>query len=129
MRTLAIIATACTLAACRSTPEPVETVEVEVPIAQACVPLAQLQAVTIPEETEQYTAITMIDNPPYEPIERRETLTRVVKEAHVIYQNAEGERVEESKICERQAPASQFRPMADDGVPVMQGVGARDLTK
>ena len=127
MRTLPLIAIVAMVAACRSTPEPIETVEIDVPIANACVPLAQLEAVVIPEETETYTAITMVDNPPYEPIERRETLTRVVKESYTVYRNPEGEDVPESRICEKQA--SETSPMVDGQVPVMQGVGARDLTK
>lgn len=127
MRTVLCLSVATlALAACRTTPEP-EVPVVEVDPIETCVPLASVEAVTIPAETETFTAITEIDNPPYEPIVRREPMTRTVREAYVVYRRPDGVEVPKSSICEFEAPAP-VTP-ATDGVPVMDGVGARDLTR
>ncbi len=89
------------LGACATSPE-LETKEVIIPPVpiKTCTPISKLTKVDIPAETETYYAITEIENPPYEPIQRKETLTRVVKEAQIIYVNDDGQEV--TDICEEQ---------------------------
>ena len=66
-----ILGAALILTACKTTPEPVAPTIVIVPEpVQTCMPISALEKVIIPEETETYIAITSIENPPYEPIER-----------------------------------------------------------
>ncbi len=94
------------LSACKTTPEPeAETVEIQIDPVLTCTPISMLQKVVIPEETETYTAITMIDNPPYEPIERKETITRVVKEAQIIYVDSNGREVLD--VCSDEIPVTE----------------------
>jgi len=94
------------VAACKTTdtqlPEPV----VIAPPAAVldCVPISTLIRVEIPAETKTITAVTQIDNPPYEPIERREQQTRVVKEAYTIYVDGEG------KIIDNTCPEPEPEP-------------------
>jgi len=57
-----------------------------------------LTRVEIPAETETFYAITEIENPGYEPIQRKETQVRVVKEAETIFVNSQGREV--TDICE-----------------------------
>ena len=86
------------LAACATAPEaPREPVVVNVPPIRTCTPISALTRVTIPEKTETFIAITEIDNPPYEPIQQRQTMTRVVEEARTIFVNSEGKEV--TDIC------------------------------
>jgi len=87
------------LAACTTAPEPIpDTVEVIVPPMQTCTPISALTRVTIPEKTETYYAITEIDNPPYEPIQNKQKMTRVVEEARTIFVNSQGKEV--TDICD-----------------------------
>jgi len=98
---LVILGAAIALSACRTTPEPeAPPVVIDPGPVQTCTPISALEKVVIPEETETYTAITMIENPPYDPIERKETLTRVVKEAQIIYVDSEGREVID--ICDEE---------------------------
>ena len=90
------------LAACNTIPdEPVvETVEVYVPPVQTCVPMSALTRVVVPAKTETYYTITEIDNAPYEPIQRREEVTREIEPERVIFVNSEGREV--TDICDTQ---------------------------
>ncbi len=91
---LLFIGAALILGACKTTPEPeMEAIVIEPEPIMTCTPISKVQKVEIPAETETYFAITQIDNPPYEPIERREEITRVVKEAQIIYVDSEGREV------------------------------------
>lgn len=86
------------LSACATAPEvPPEPVTVNVPPMQTCTPMSALTRVTIPEKTETFIAITEIDNPPYEPIQQRQTMTRVVEEARTIFVDSNGTEV--TDIC------------------------------
>ena len=88
------------LAACSTTAEPeAAPIVINVPV-KTCTPISNLERVVIPAETETYYAITEIDNPPYEPITRKEEMTRVVKEEEVYYVDKEGRTV--TDICEEQ---------------------------
>lgn len=102
---LLILGTALILSACKTTPEPVEApvIEVELEPIQTCVPLELLTKTVIPAVTETRMTIVLVDNPPYEPNERREERTVVMEEARVAYIDAEGQEVID--ICE-DAPAT-----------------------
>jgi len=94
------LAAVTALSACETVPDPIpEPVIVEIPEpVQTCAPVSSLQRVVIPAETKIMYAITMIDNPPYEPIERKEKQTRIVKPAEILYVDSEGKQVID--ICE-----------------------------
>ena len=98
------------LMACETTPEPIEApVIIEPPVLKTCTEISALTRVTIPEETQVYYAITEIENPPYEPIQRKEKQVRVVKEAQTIFVNSEGREV--TDICEPEIdPGAQDAP-------------------
>lgn len=108
-RIFPFIIAAAILAACETTPEPVEIVEVEVPVLKTCTEISALTRVVIPEETETFFAITEIENPPYEPIQRKEKQVRVVKEAQTIFIDSNGREV--TDICETEiAPGASNSP-------------------
>lgn len=90
---------AVTLTACASTPEPeAPPVEVNAPPVQTCVPLSSLKRVVVPAVVKKFTAITEIENPPYEPIQRKEEITRVVTPEVVYYVDDSGAQV--TDICD-----------------------------
>lgn len=79
-----------TLSACAVVPEPVEPVIeapviVEVPPAPTCFEVAALTRVEIPAETRTVVGISLIENPPYDPIEQRTEQKIVMKQAEVFY--------------------------------------------
>lgn len=100
------------LAACKTIPEPEpipEPIIVEVPAPiQTCAPVSTLQMITIPAETKVQYAITLIDNPPYEPIESKTKRTIVVKPAQIFYADSEGREVLD--ICEKDIPIGPTGP-------------------
>lgn len=86
------------LSACATAPETDETpIAIAPPVIQTCTPISALTRVDIPAETKTFYAITQIDNPPYAPIERKEKVTRVVKEAETIFVDSEGRQV--TDVC------------------------------
>ena len=95
---LTSIVTAATLTACESTPDPVDVVEIEPPVLKTCTEISALTRVVIPQETETFFAINEIENPPYEPIQRKEKQVRVVKEAQTIFVDSDGRQV--TDICD-----------------------------
>lgn len=88
------------LAACNTVPDVPQTVDVKVPEMRTCVPMNALTRVEIPAKTETYIAITEIDNPPYEPIQNRQEMTRVVQEARTVFVNSEGREI--TNVCDTQ---------------------------
>jgi hypothetical protein len=102
------------LSACASTPEPVEIVEVEVPvIEQTCYPIASLEKVVVPAVTKtMYSSVIIESAQEYytdpetgerveitaPPIEEVQPHIVVVKEEEIYYQTPEGEMVID--ICE-----------------------------
>lgn len=90
------------LAACKTVPEPIPEPIVVIPPEpiRTCAPVSALTKVVIPAETKVQYAITMIDNPPYEPIENKVKRTIVVKPAQIIYVDTEGREVID--ICDKQ---------------------------
>lgn len=99
LKPVMILCVPLALSACTTTPEPIpETIVVTPEIVKTCAPVSALQRVVIPAETKVQYAITMIDNPPYEPIESKTKQTRIVKPAEIIYVDTEGRQVID--ICE-----------------------------
>lgn len=100
MRIILSLSVLAALAACNTVPDPIpEPVVVEVPEpVQTCAPVSSLQRVVIPAETKIMYAITMIDNPPYEPIERKQKQIRIVKPAEILYVDTNGRQAID--ICE-----------------------------
>ena len=88
---LAIGIMTVTLSACAVIPEPEpepvieQPVVVEVPPPPTCYEVAALQRVEIPAETKTVVGISLIENPPYEPIEQRTETIFVTKQAEVFY--------------------------------------------
>ena len=75
----ALIFSAMAFTACESTPEPApEIVEVTPPVLKTCTEISALTRVEIPAETKTFYAITEIENPPYEPIQRKDKQVRVI---------------------------------------------------
>ncbi len=87
------------LAACNTIPdEPVQTVEIEAQPVDTCTPISALTRVVIPAKTETYFAITEIENPPYEPIQRTEEMARIIEPERVIFVDSEEREV--TDICD-----------------------------
>ena len=96
---IASIAALSALAACKTVPEPVpEPVVINVPPVKTCQPVSALTQLIIPAETKVQYAITVIENPPYEPIESKVKQTKVVKPAQIIYVDSGGREILD--ICE-----------------------------
>ena len=96
------VAVMTSLAACETVPEPEPEPVIVIPPEpiQTCAPVSALTKVVIPAETKVQYAITMIDNPPYEPIENKVKRTIVVKPAQIIYVDTEGREVLD--ICDKE---------------------------
>jgi len=91
-----ILSTAICLTGCQTTPDTDDgpnTIDITTGPIQTCTPLSALTKVDVPPETKTYYATVLIDNPPYEPIERNEKVERVVKEGYTKYVDAEGNEV------------------------------------
>ncbi len=98
-KSLPLIFTLASLSACQTVEQaPVKLVNVEPTVIKTCTEISALTRVEIPAETETFYAITEIENPGYEPIQRKETQVRVIKEAETIFVNSEGREV--TDICE-----------------------------
>jgi len=109
-------AAALGLSACTTVPEaPLPPVVIDVPPVQTCSPVSTLVRQVIPAETKTQTAITAVDNPPYEPIETRVTRTIVVKQAQVFYTNSEGREVLD--ICETNIERGLVGPAPGEIIP------------
>jgi len=102
--------TAFGLSACVTAPPEVPVIIIEPEPVQTCASISTLQKVTIPAETKKQTAITMIDNPPYAPIESRVERTVIVQPAQVFYVNSEGQEILD--ICEQNIELGQVGPRA-----------------
>ena len=87
------------LSACKTTPEPIEepVIEIKFDPIRNCYPIEMLTKVDIPAVTKTVTAIVLIDNPPYEPIEREEERVVELEPARTAYVTAEGKEV--ANIC------------------------------
>ena len=82
------------LAACATAPEPEpEPIKIITPPVKTCTPISDVERVVIPAVTETQYAITEIENPPYEPIQRRTERQIVIEEEKIIYVDSEGREV------------------------------------
>lgn len=106
---LALIST-LGLGACATTAPEIEQIVIAPEPVQTCISLDKLEKRTIPAVTRQQTAITTIDNPPYEPIETRTQRTIIVSPAEVLYVNADGQ--EALDICEKDIEIGTVGPAA-----------------
>ena len=117
MRSLLILSAISALGVSACTTVPVATpppvVIAQQPI-QTCQPVSTLVRQVTPAETKTQTAITLIENPPYEPIENRVERTIVVKQAQVFYTDAAGSEVLD--ICEP-VERGAFGPAEGEIVP------------
>ena len=95
------VALMASLTACKTVPEPEPEPVIVIPPEpiQTCAPVSALTKVVIPAETKVQYAITMIDNPPYEPIENKVKRTIVVNPAQIIYVDTAGREVLD--ICDK----------------------------
>lgn len=121
----AITFAAATLSACAVIPEEpvVQTpVVVEVPTAPTCYEVAALQRVEIPAETKTVVGISLIENPPYRPIEQRTEQEIVTKQAEVFYvltDEETGDQTEITNFCETDVIVGPVGPAPGEalGVP------------
>ena len=78
-----------TVSACAVVPleEPVvqAPVVVQAPPPPSCYEVAALQRVEVPAETKTVVGISLIENPPYEPIEQRTETQIITKQSQVFY--------------------------------------------
>ncbi|WP_298917676.1 hypothetical protein [uncultured Algimonas sp.] len=87
------------LAACNTVPDPVPgPMAIDIDPLRTCMPVSALTRVYVPEKTKTFTAITEIDNPPYEPIQQTQKVTRVVEEAKTIFVDSQGREI--TDICD-----------------------------
>jgi len=94
-----LLAAAAILSACKTTPEaPLQKVEIEPQVIKTCTEISALTRVDIPAKTETFFAITEIENPGYDPIQRTEKQVRVVEEAQTIFVDSNGRQV--TDICD-----------------------------
>jgi len=78
-------------------------VVVEVPPAPTCFEVSALQRVEIPAETRIVVGISLIENPPYRPIEQRTEQEIVTKQAEVYYAQVDpvtGNQKEVTNLCD-----------------------------
>ena len=88
------------LAGCAtSQPEP-EAIYIPPPEIRTCFAREELQLVEIPAETRTVVATTMIDNPPYEPIESKQEIVQEVRPAYTEYQDSSGNTVTTDMLCD-----------------------------
>lgn len=67
---------------------------------ETCIEVSELKKVELPAQTKIQYAITIIDNPPYEPIENKVKREIVTKQASIYYQDSNGNKVQD--ICDKE---------------------------
>ena len=97
-----LLITPTLLVACASTPEPTPepTVTIATQPVQTCRSISELQRVVIPAKTKTVYGTSVIENPPYAPIEREEKHIIEVSPEMVYYVDGTGAQV--TDICEEQ---------------------------
>ena len=107
-----------TLSACAVVPiveEPVvqAPVVVQVPTAPICYEVSALQRIETKAETKTVVGISLIENPPYDPIEQRTEQKIVIKQAEVFYvlvNPTTGNQTEVTNLCDRNVPVGPVGP-------------------
>jgi|GEM_PF-1064678 len=111
-----LLGTAFIVSGCQTVPEAEEeeVVVLAPEVVETCTEMSALTRVVIPAKEEIYYAITMIDNPPYAPIERKEKLTRIVEPEQVFYEDSMGAEV--TDICDPDSDpgAEEVRERVED---------------
>lgn len=110
-----------TLTACAVIPEEEPVVEtpvvVEVPPAPTCYEVSALQRVEIPAETKTVVGVSLIENPPYAPIEQRTEQEIITKQAEVFYvltDEETGDQTEVTNFCSDDVEVGPVGPAAGE---------------
>ncbi len=117
------------ISGCLVVPEPVEEpvievpVVVEVPTAPLCYEVSALQMIEIPAETKTVVGISLIENPPYAPIEQRTSQVIVMKQAEVFYvvtDTESGSQTEVTNFCDETVETGPVGPAPGEalGAPI-----------
>lgn len=90
------------LSGCAVVPEPeVETREIVVaPPEPVCYDVTELKRIEIPAETKTVYGVSLIENPPYQPISQRTEQKIIVKQAEVSYVIVNAETGTETKVTD-----------------------------
>ena len=97
-RSCLIIGLALSASACRTTAPEAAPVVIAPTEFKTCTEMSALERVVVPPVTKTFIAITEVDNPPYEPIQRREEIVREIEPERIIFVNSEGREI--TDICE-----------------------------
>ena len=119
------------LSGCLVVPEPVQEpvvqtpVVVNVPSAPLCYEVSSLQIVEVPAETRTVVGISLIENPPFDPIEQRTEQKIVMKQAEVFYVTVDpvtGNQSEVTNFCDQTVQTGPVGPAPGEalGVPTPQ---------
>ena len=88
------------LLSCETLPENQNVTNPNVAPMETCIAVSELRKVELPAETKIQYAITIIDNPPYEPIENKVKREIVTKQASIYYQDSNGNKALD--ICDKE---------------------------
>jgi len=93
------------------------------PVEPLCYEIAELQKVEVPAETKTVYAVSVIENPPYEPIEQRTEQRIVIKQAEVFYVKVDpetGNQAEVTTFCDENVEVGPVGPAEGEleGPPV-----------
>ena len=88
------------LSSCETVPENQNMTNPNVAPMETCIDISELRKVELPAETKIQYAITIIDNPPYEPIENKVKREIVTKQASIYYEDSNGNKVLD--ICDKE---------------------------
>lgn len=88
------------LLSCETVPENQNVTNPNVAPMETCIDISELRKVELPAETKIQYAITIIDNPPYEPIENKVKREIVTKQASIYYEDSNGNKVLD--ICDKE---------------------------
>lgn len=126
--TLAALGVGATVSGCAVVPEPQEVEIEEVVIAPpvpVCYEVAELQKVEVPAETKTVYGVSVIENPPYQPITQRTEQKIIVKQAEVFYVTVDpetGDQTEVTNFCDSNIKTGRVGPgegeLAGPAVPV-----------
>lgn len=96
-RSCLIIGLALSASACRTTAPEAVPVVIAPTEFKTCTEMSALERRVIPAVTKTFIAITEVENPPYEPIQRREEITREIEPERIIFVDSAGREV--TDIC------------------------------
>lgn len=125
--TLAALGMSAGLSACMVVPEEPDVTMTDpvvvAPTIPDCYEVAQLQRVEIPAETKTVYGVSVIENPPYAPIEQRTEQKIIIRPAQVSYVRvdaATGNQVQVTNLCDSSIEIGPVGPGAGElsGVPI-----------